>query len=181
MDIATTPAANEPNAVDGFSRCHAGILHGLEGFAGLPALQEAAEKARRVATGTLELLDHAVLKHHAEEEEELFPAVIRSARPGAEREHVEAIVAQLRDEHRDIEALWSRLRADVAHAADGRVSHLNADAVQLLVEVYGQHAAFEEREFLPLAQEILGRNGNHMAALGMSLHMRHVSPPIGYI
>lgn len=30
-----------------------------------------------------------------------------------------------------------------------------------------------ETEFLPLSQTILGRNSNHMAALGLSLHMRH--------
>ena len=34
----------------------------------------------------------------------------------------------------------------------------------------------------PLAERILGRNDNHMAALGMSLHMRHLHPRvIGYI
>ncbi|MEY2688035.1 MAG: hypothetical protein RL375_2233, partial [Pseudomonadota bacterium] len=27
--------------------------------------------------------------------------------------------------------------------------------------------------FLPLSQTILGRNGDHMAALGLSLHTRH--------
>jgi hypothetical protein len=32
----------------------------------------------------------------------------------------------------------------------------------------------EEQAFLPLAQKVLGRNGNHMAALGLSLDMRHV-------
>ena len=38
---------------------------------------------------------------------------------------------------------------------------------------YQAHAAFEEATFLPLSQTILGRNDHHMAALGLSLHMRH--------
>lgn len=41
---------------------------------------------------------------------------------------------------------------------------------------YQRHASVEETEFLPLAQEILERNSNHLAALGLSLHMRHVKP-----
>jgi len=28
---------------------------------------------------------------------------------------------------------------------------------------------------LPLSQRILSRNSNHMAALGLTLHMRHIS------
>ena len=46
---------------------------------------------------------------------------------------------------------------------------------------YREHARFEETDFLPLSQTILGRNANHMAALGMSLHMRHAKPVVGYI
>jgi hypothetical protein len=32
--------------------------------------------------------------------------------------------------------------------------------------------------FLPLASAILGRDGNHMAALGVSLHARHALPDV---
>ncbi len=46
---------------------------------------------------------------------------------------------------------------------------------------YQSHAQFEEQEFLPLARQILGRDGNHLAALGLALHMRHVPLPVGYI
>jgi hypothetical protein len=43
-----------------------------------------------------------------------------------------------------------------------------------LISRYKAHAGLEETVFLPLAEKILGRNSNHMAALGLSLHMRHV-------
>ena len=52
---------------------------------------------------------------------------------------------------------------------------LDAAAVQTLVAEYQAHARFEEEVFLPLAQSILGRNSAHMAALGLSLHIRHAS------
>ena len=60
--------------------------------------------------------------------------------------------------------------------AKGHDSALEASAVQRLVDAYLVHVAFEEREFLPLSQSILGRNSNHMAALAISLHMRHSVP-----
>jgi hypothetical protein len=62
--------------------------------------------------------------------------------------------------------------------AKGRFDDVNADEVQRLVAKYLAHADFEEKEFLPLSQTILGRDANHMAALGLSLHMRHAHEPI---
>jgi hypothetical protein len=182
MNTPATPAAvDNESPVESFSHCHAGILSGLRNFATLPPLQEAVLRARAIAQHTVNLLDKAVHEHHAEEEQELFPAVVRSAKPGVERERVEALVRQLTDEHREIEELWKRLRPEVNSAAAGKPVHLREDSVKLLVEVYSMHAELEEREFLPLARDILGRDSNHMAALGMSLHMRHAVVPIGYM
>lgn len=181
-DFTRKPAdEDDVNPVDSFSDCHAGILSGLREFSNLPPLHEAAQRARKVAQHSLELFDHAVMEHHAQEEEELFTAVLRSARRGEERDLVQSLIWRLTDEHRDIEDLWKRLRPEVERAATGKSARLRSEAVDLLADCYRQHASFEEREFLPLAQEILGRDGNHMAALGMSLHMRHVSIPVGYI
>lgn len=179
----TSPAApqRESTPVEDFSQCHSGILAGLRTFGTLPPLHDAALRAREVARSTLELMDEAVLQHHREEEEELFPAVLRSAEAGEERNRVQSLVWRLTDEHREIEELWKRLKPEVAHAAAGKAAHLPQEAVNLLVTIYRQHAQTEERDFLPMARQILGRNDNHMAALGMALHMRHVSTPVGYI
>ena len=49
------------------------------------------------------------------------------------------------------------------------------------MRLYAAHAGFEESRFLPLAQDILGRDDNHMAALGLSLHLRHAPQVVGYI
>lgn len=175
----TAPVLDDP--IEDFSHCHEGILSGLNAFSGLPELHDAAIRARRTAEHVLNLMDDAVLQHHADEEQELFPAVIKSAKPGAERNHVQDLVSGLIEEHRDIEALWKRLRSEVRHVAAGKDAHLPQREVELLVTAYREHAYAEEREFLPLAREILGRDGNHMAALGMSLHMRHVRIPIAHI
>lgn len=173
------PVAASP--IDGFSQCHAGILSGLRVLAGLPEMVAVAERARRVAAETLSIFDRAVLDHHADEEVELFPAVLKSVAPGDEQERVQVMVERLVAEHREIETLWKKLKPSLRAAAVGKPSELSARDVADLVRLYAAHATFEEGKFLPLAQEILGRDGNHMAALGLSLHLRHAPQVVGYI
>jgi hypothetical protein len=178
----------DPDPVDheaplnGFSQCHAGILAQLEALAGLPALvAAAAAQARSAAASTLALFQHSVLEHHAEEESELFPAVLRSAQAGDECDRVRALVERLTSEHRALESLWKRVEPAVSATAKGNPAEVDAAAVAELVRAYRIHACLEEEEFLPLADTILGRNGNHMAALGLSLHMRPALQPPGCI
>ncbi len=178
---ASTPAPRDETPIAGFSRCHEGILHRLESFAELPALAVAAGRARQIAWETLELFENGVIEHHADEEGDLFPAVAASAVEGAERDWITLMVTRLTGEHRAIEAMWKEIRPAVKAAATGKSVELDPELLDKLVRQYSEHAKYEEEHFLPLAQEILGRNGNHMAALGIALHMRHVPQPVPYI
>ena len=176
------PHAAEPeNPLSGFSHCHEGILSQLEAFAELPGLAAAADRARRVAAQTLALFEPGVLEHHRDEERELFPATLRSAVAGPEADWVQAMAERLTREHRAIEGLWKRVKPGVKLAAAGKPVDLDVSAIAELVRAYAAHALFEEEHFLPVAQEVLGRNGNHMEALGLSLHLRHAPTPVGYI
>ncbi|MCK0509668.1 hemerythrin domain-containing protein [Aromatoleum buckelii] len=172
MSDKNHPGADETPLSD-FSNCHAGILEGLEAFAELPALVSAADRARRVGQRMVDLFATGVIEHHAEEEEELFPAVVASSEPGEELDRVKQLVDRLTREHREFEAMWKRLAPAVKKAARGQSVQLDLAEVERLVRTYAEHASFEEAEFLPLSERILGRNSNHMAALGLSLHMRH--------
>lgn len=88
------------------------------------------------------------------------------------------MVKRLTDEHRALETLWKHIASGLKKVAKGHFDAVNADDVQRLVAQYLAHAELEEKEFLPLSQAILGRDANHMAALGLSLHMRHAHEPI---
>ncbi len=164
-----------------FSQCHVGIVEHLCRLAELPALIAPATRARKIAVDTLAFFDEVITEHHAEEERELFPAVRDSATRGEERDTVEAMIERLTGEHRYIEANWSRVKPGLKQLAKGLVADLEEALVEQLVSDYRAHARYEEERFLPLAQAILGRNANHMAALGLSLHMRHQRPVVGYI
>ena len=174
------PDVSSEAPLDTFSRCHLGIIAQLCAAAELPDLADAAMRARRVAGQTLRMFKDVVIAHHAEEEAELFPAVLRSATP-EEQPVVRRMVDQLTAQHRTIEAQWKQIEAQVRHVARGDDAELDHDRMAEVVQLYLQHARTEEAEFLPMADRILRRNGDHLAALAMSLHMRHAPPVMSYI
>lgn len=182
MNTPTPAPGDDPNApIANFSDCHVGIVAHLDSLGELPALLAPAERARTIAADTLAFFDAVIAEHHAQEEQELFPAVLASATHGEEHTRVTIMAERLTTEHRQIEAWWARIKPQLKQIAKGHETPLDLVALQQLVGEYRAHAAFEEAEFLPLAQHILGRNSNHMAALGMSLHMRHRRPVVGYV
>jgi hypothetical protein len=167
------PRAVDDAPVQEFSNCHVGIVAQLDKLALLPQLAEAAHQARQVAQATRTFFRDVVLVHHAEEEQELFPAVLASAQPGAEHDEIVAMIGRLAREHRQVEAQFHALDGALHDVARGRDATVDGRTVAALVAAYRAHAEFEEAHFLPRARDILGRNDNHMAALGMSLHARH--------
>jgi len=169
------------NAVGQFSHAHVGILMQLDRLSTLPALLAPARMAQDTAKRVVDFFREAVFEHHKDEEEALFPALLESAHAGEERQRVNTLVDALTAEHRVIEGLWRQLEPELKHVAQGRSFHINAPVLDDLVSRYQAHAQAEETQLLPLADTILGRHGNHMAALGLSLHMRHQPPPIGHI
>lgn len=181
--MTTTPIipAQDDAPLQNFSTCHIGIISRLHAFGELPALLEAAARAHKIASETLAFFKDAVYEHHSEEERELFPAVLASAVPGAEREQVQQMAQQLTAEHRRIEAAWEKLEPALKKVVKGQSYDLDTAAIADLVRNYLGHAKFEEEQFLPLAHTILGRNSNHMAALGLSLHIRHAPRFLAHI
>jgi len=160
-----------------FAGDHKVIVEQLGTLSWLPQLTRAASRARRVAEQTLAMFDEQVERHHREEETELFPAVLRSAHKGEEATQVQAHVDRLKVEHAGIETQWHRLAPQLRKVAAGKEVEMDTEELEQLVEAYLAHARFEEEVFLPLANKILTRNGNHMSALGLSLHMGRVPMP----
>lgn len=162
-----------------FSGSHQGIFQGLRELRRLPALAEAMQQARATAVATLGLFDGDVASHHADEEKDLFVAVLRSARGTEDEARVDELVSRLTAEHRRIERLWKELRPAMRAVAAGNApEHPGFErAVEELARAYFDHAHLEEEAFLPLADRILARNPNHLEALDVSLHIRHLPPP----
>lgn len=181
MNTPAHPAPTAQAPLTTFTDCHVGILKRLKALDALPALLEPAAQARQIAADSLAFFREAIFEHHLDEERDLFPAVLASAQPGVERETVQSMTERLTREHRAIETLWKGLEKGLKRVGKGQDADLDGDDLHQLVAAYAAHASYEETEFLPLSERILGRNSNHMAALGLSLHMRHVRQPAAYI
>lgn len=166
--------SSHPVHIDGsladFSECHHDFVAQLHSALYLPELVTAAAKARALANDLVKMFRERVVAHHAEEERELFPAVLRAALPGPELDEVRAMVTQLVGEHRDMEARWQALKPAVEAVANGQCVEIDAPLIEDMVQHFFAHAHFEEEHFLPLAQKILGRESEAMAALGRTLH-----------
>lgn len=171
-------AQDEP--IQQFAQCHVGILKKLDMLGELPALLEPAARAREIADQAVHFFREAIFEHHLDEERELFPAVLITAKQGDERERVRSMVNRLTDEHRGLEATWKRLESGLRKVAKGQAVDIPVFELEALIAQYRSHAQYEEDEFLPMSQEILGHQSNHMAALGMSLHIRHQKKPANW-
>ncbi len=167
-------ASGEDSPISNFSDCHKGILSHLSSLGEVPTLLESAKRAREIAAETLHFFSPSVFDHHVEEEKDLFPAVLAAASQGEELEKVQSMVASLTADHRSIEAVWRELEPQLSKLANGHHASVDTALVERLVSQYQTHARFEEAQFLPLAEKILGRKDIQMAELGLSLHMRHV-------
>lgn len=159
---------------------HEAIVSQLGQLDQLPQLVASMQQARELAARTLELFNGEVLRHHQDEERELFPAVLRAV-PEADKSAVASTIQRLLAEHRAIERIWRGLEPVLKEVARGRPEPLDAGAVALLVRLYEQHASFEEQHFLPLAQQVLGRDERELTALGMALHIRRLPTITGHI
>lgn len=160
--------------IDNFSHCHIGLLHHFERLAELLHQLKDAEAASKIAQETLNYFHLGLHAHHQEEEVDLFPAVLKSAMPGDELTQVQAMVDRLILDHQEMESAWKQLEPALKEIIKGHVPSVDHVHFQILINRFKAHARSEETLFLPLAEKVLGRNSNHMAALGLSLHMRHL-------
>lgn len=177
-------AAAQAAPLSEFSRSHAGILVRLEQLRALAAgrAQAGADRQalREGAQALVAFFREAVIEHHAEEEQALFPAVARSAAAGDEASLVAALAARLTREHRQIEEDWKAIEPVLVRIARGRSAELDAGIVARLCDRYEAHAQFEETGYLPLAAKIL--DVDDQASLALTLHIRHsVDRVLGYM
>jgi hemerythrin-like domain-containing protein len=177
-DIPTRQASEADAPLQDFSRCHVGFVTVMETSLGLPEMIATAARSRACAADMLKMFRDRLLAHHDDEERDLFPAVLRVAQPGDEAQRAEAMVAQLVREHREIAQLWKQLEPVVQAIADGYLPRLDAKLLQELVRRFNEHVRAEEEAFLPFAQQVLARQAEDMAMLGLALHQRHAAEEV---
>ncbi|WP_291991564.1 hemerythrin domain-containing protein [Candidatus Accumulibacter sp. ACC003] len=133
-------------------------------------LAHGADDAARTAAITLmRYFDTAALDHHADEEDDLFPALIESM-AGSDALCLRAIIAGLSADHRALEACWRHLRATLEMIAAGECVPLLVDDVEALAVRYEHHIECEESELLPMAARLL--SDAELAGVGRAMRAR---------
>jgi hemerythrin-like domain-containing protein len=204
----SSPAAGTEAPLEMLAACHIRIERQcatLRRLAAHLAEHGADSQARSAAAGVLRYFDTAAPLHHADEEQDLFPALLESM-AGSDPVCLKGMTQGLRDEHRELEAAWGRLRprlqaiaaaappaasaASAASAApagaagaerpgikepDGPAA-LPAAEVEAFAALYERHIRYEEDEVLPMAARLLG--DEELARIGRAMRERRGIPPV---
>ena len=117
--------------------------------------QHGADRAaQEAARAVMRYFDTAAGDHHADEELDLFPALLAAA-AGTDAAFLRDLTASLRADHRLLERNWSVLRTGLQAVTDSCVSTLASADVPGFVQRYARHIAREEAELLPMAARLL--------------------------
>jgi pyridoxamine 5'-phosphate oxidase len=122
-------------------------------------------EARAAARAILKYFDNAAPSHHADEEASLFPRLVALAPP-----QVELAIAELENDHLELNRGWRRLRPQLAGIVAGVRSNLSPAEVERMSVAYGRHIEREERDVFPLAVRVL--DGQALAAIGREMATR---------
>ena len=165
-------AAGFDAPLDMLSACHERIEKQCATLRRLPAhLAEhgADEDARQAAANVMRYFDTAGRNHHADEEHDLFPALLESM-AGSDAVCLRDITAALTREHRELDGAWRALRVQLESVTRGDASALDAAAVDDLISRHARHIAREEEELLPMAKRLL--SDDQLQDLGRAMQAR---------
>jgi len=111
-------------------------------------------EAREAAANVMRYFDTSARHHHADEEKDLFPALIESV-AGSDAVCVRELTEGLSSDHRELEARWQRVRAVLERVVAGERVSLKSEDVEALVTLFERHIQREEGELLPMAARLL--------------------------
>ena len=177
MNLWDTPAGfDQPLAA--LSACHRRIEKQM---ATLSRLQKHVarngfdDEARVAATAILRYFIDAAPHHHADEEQDLFPKVLRAAEALSDRARAFDLVSHLLVDHRDMEQAWAQVREALEGLQSGEKATLDVRLCKDFTRIYSSHVDREDNQLFPLAARLLGKAD--LESLGKAMAARRGLPP----
>ena len=152
-----TPAAGFDDPIELWLACHERVRRFCRLLQRLPehvAAHGADPQAREAAQGIRRYFNEAAPRHHADEETDLFPRLLRRA-PAERAEALRATLAALEAEHAANDARWRKLDAALTGIESGRAVALDPRALDDFVTTYQAHIGVEESAVLEALREWL--------------------------
>lgn len=151
------PAAGFDEPLQLLSGCHDKLRNRCDTLSRLPAhvaKHGADDQARSAAQSIVRYFDGPALFHHADEEEDLFPALLEAV-AGSDAVCLRALFDRLSSEHRQLESQWQRLRPVLLDIHEGSAAKLSEQDIQRFIQDYADHLQTEDEELLPMAHRLL--------------------------
>ncbi len=176
------PAAGPEAPLEMLAACHERIQHQcatLRRLVAHLAAHGADAEARLAAANVMHYFDTSAGHHHADEEEDIFPALIESM-AGSDAVCLHELTAGLKADHRALEAHWAPVRRVLERVVAGQPALLAAPDVAALAGLYETHIRREEEELLPMAARLLSEGD--LARIGRAMcerrGLRFDRPPL---
>lgn len=153
----STPTASTEAPLEMLAACHIRIQHQCETLQRLAdhlSVQGCDAQTQRAAVTIMRYFDTAAIDHHADEEKDLFPALLEAA-TGSDAIRIRQLIDQLCEEHNQLEIAWQDIRLSLQHLASGQDAVLAQHDVDAFTTRYADHIQREESELLPMASRLL--------------------------
>jgi hypothetical protein len=128
------------------------------------------EQARRAGETVLRYFDTCPPQYFSDEEEDLYPALIESM-AGSDAVCLNELTAAMTQQHRMLQAKWSRLRESLAAVVSERATTLDRAEVEAFAALTRSHIEREQAELLPMADRLL--TGEALDQIWSSMRVRH--------
>lgn len=128
--------------------------------------------ARDAADAVLRYFGTAAVHHHADEEDDLFPALFESV-GGSDAICLRELTERLLADHDALAVRWRDLRRPLLLIAAGEPTLLDAGMVEAFGQLYAQHIALEESRLLPMAGRLLSDAA--LQQIGQAMRERRAS------
>lgn len=168
----SAPAVGFEVPLEMLAACHSRVqaqCATLRRLAAHLARQGADRQAQDAAAAVMRYFETSAVQHHADEEVDLFPALIESM-AGSDAVCVRELTASLAAEHRGLEQRWCALRTRLEQVARADSATLPDDEVHGFIALYEQHIAREEAELLPMAARLL--SDAELDRIGLAMRAR---------
>lgn len=170
MALLHTPPPSFDDPVEMLTACHEKVRHFARLATRLAAHlpQHGADaQAREAARSVLRYFDLAAPLHHADEDEDLYPALLALQDPALSED-----IQRLSDEHTSLAALWQAVRGWLLQVQEGNTPPPPTE-LPTFAQRYPQHALDEERLIYPHAQRL---SEALRTELGRKMAQRRQSP-----
>jgi pyridoxamine 5'-phosphate oxidase len=171
------PPAGFDQPLAALAACHRRIekqMHTLARLQKHIARNGVDDEARAAIEGVLKYFIEAAPNHHADEELDLFPRVLRAAEGSADRASAFDLIAHLMVEHRDMEEVWDRVHEALDALLAGGAAELDPQLIRDFARIYADHIFREEKQLFPLAEKLL--KSPDWVALGTAMAARRGLP-----